>query len=128
MRGDRSGGDLDAILVGDLLPLRAAMPLSVLSVNPGKCSADSCLAMGVAEGSIETADRIGNTRSMDPGLRTEVGPSDLCEKVGDGGTFDRPVNIETVASRGSIESRPMGFELRLASLLVEAVDDAEPRR
>ena len=38
---------------------------------PGKPSLETCRGAGVAVGSIDTADRTGNTRSIEPGLRTD---------------------------------------------------------
>ena len=93
--GDLSGGDLDRFLVDRLVSLRAAIPLSSFNRRPGNPSLDSCLDIGVAFGSMETADLMGKTRSIEPGLRTGPGPSDLCDKVGEAGTSDLPVNIET---------------------------------
>ena len=84
------------------------MPLSLLSLRPGKPSPDSCLTMGAALGSMDTADLMGKTRSIEPGLRTEPGPSNLCVKVGEGGTSDLPVNMEMLDSRGSRETQPGG--------------------
>jgi hypothetical protein len=84
----------------DALRLCAANSLPTL--NPGKPSDDSCRTSGVAVGSIETAERIGKTRSMEPGLSAVLGPLECCEGVGDDARWPdcRPVNMDTVASVG----------------------------
>jgi hypothetical protein len=51
-------------------------------------------------GSIETADRMGNTLSMDPGLSTASGLLEPCEGDGEGARSDLPVNIDTDVSLG----------------------------
>ena len=48
----------------------SAMVLFKDRLMPGKPSLVSCRGAGVAVGSIDTAERTGNTRSMEPGLIT----------------------------------------------------------
>lgn len=63
--------------------LRRATLLSWPIRSPGKPSEGSLRYIGVAVGSIETADRMGKTRSIEPGLRADPGSSDPMEGVGD---------------------------------------------
>lgn len=56
---------------------------------------DSDRGIGVATGSIETAERTGNTRSIEPGLRVTLVSLGLVVVVGDTGTSDFPVNMLT---------------------------------
>jgi hypothetical protein len=100
-----TGGDRDRLVSDRLLKAlvesrRPAMLPSPPNFRPGKPSEDSPRYMGVAMGSIETADRIGNTLSMDPGLSTDSALFDPCEGVGDGARSDLPVNIDTDVSFG----------------------------
>ena len=50
-------------------PRLSAMLLLKCKFMPGKPSLVSCRGPGVAVGSIDTADRMGNTRSIEPGLK-----------------------------------------------------------
>lgn len=103
--------DLESLLRSRSWPLstRPADSGSLVSRSLSQPSPDSPLAMGVAVGSIETADRTGKTRSAMPGLRAEKGPSDFCDHVGEaGGGSVLPVNIETGDSRALNDMRPGG--------------------
>ena len=70
--GSLSGDDLESLLSSRsrLRLRRPAPPVSLGSLIPGKPSPDSPRDIGVAVGSIDTAERIGNTLSIEPGLRT----------------------------------------------------------
>ena len=118
-------GDLEPVLVDLLVSLRPAMPLSLFRRRPGKPSLVSYLDIGVAFGSMETADLTGKTRSIEPGLRAALGPSYLCAP-GDAGGSVLPVNIETGESRGSKLSRPGGRPWCWPSVLREESEEAEP--
>jgi hypothetical protein len=58
---------------------------AVIGLIPGNPEPVSPLGTGVAVGSIVTAERIGKTRSTEPGLRFEWASSDLVEAAGDTG-------------------------------------------
>ena len=64
---------------------------------PGYLADDSIRGMGVATGSMETAERMGKMRSMEVGLK--VTPASSALDGDEGGTIgvasDRPVNMLT---------------------------------
>jgi hypothetical protein len=62
---------------------------------PGNPPEPSVRDRGVTRGSIEMAERTGNTRSMEPGLRAEGGSSNFVVAGGDPGALLLPVNILT---------------------------------
>lgn len=99
-------GDLDLSPPVRVDSRRRATPLSLPILSPGKPSLDSWRYMGVAVGSMDTAERIGNTRSIEPGLRVEIGSLEPCEGDGDDGRSVRPVNIDTDVSLG-LKALPM---------------------
>jgi hypothetical protein len=68
---------------------------AAIGLIPGKPEPVSPLGIGVAVGSIVTAERIGKTRSTEPGLRFECASSDLVEAAGDTGPEPLPVNMLT---------------------------------
>jgi hypothetical protein len=106
--------DLDSLFRSRswLVSLRELKPPSLGKRIPGKPSPDSPRTIGVAVGSIDTAERTGNTRSIVPGLRAEKGPSDFCDKVGEAGGASLgsllPVNMETGECCGMRGRRPGG--------------------
>jgi hypothetical protein len=84
--------DIDAIPValsgGESIPSEVRLVVvleAAIGLIPGKPELVSPLGIGVAVGSIVTAERIGKTRSTEPGLRFEWASSDLVEAAGDTG-------------------------------------------
>ena len=79
---------------------------------------------------MDTADLMGKTRSIEPGLRADAGPSDLCDEVGEGGGPSLlPVNMETGDSRGwPRDSRPGGRALCWPSDFREVLEETESLR
>lgn len=77
------------------IPGLSAMLLLMLRVMPGKPSLVSYRVAGVAVGSMDTADRTGNTRSMEPGLKADDTSLPL-----EGDFCESPVNMLTEVCRG----------------------------
>lgn len=96
-----AGGDLERSVCARIDSLRTAMPASPPSLKPGKPSDDSWRYMGVAYGSMETAERMGKTRSIEPGLSAAEGSLlEHDDGEGEAGRSFFPVNMETDVSRG----------------------------
>jgi len=101
-------GDCGVVQVSLLFCTRPRLAANVPSIPrliPGYPSLDSSLAMGVAVGSMETAERTGKTRLIEPGLTTSPALFDPVD-VEKSFLLLAPENILTDDSRGAEGAQP----------------------